>query len=169
MRAPGTSVKGVNVQSAVFVLRLVRDAAGVAAHRGGPRETDVVKRISVNEVSLQDLVESLSLLETPVVEKASFCSAKASSLESSLSELDSKVLGALAVSSGKLSTKLAGFQELHQQLPADSQVGIRSPSQSCRVELERVSESVPDPVTPLETAVTVQLDSRGGIYIPGTS
>ena len=55
-----------------------------------------------------------------MVEKAACCSDKVSSLESSLSELDNKVLGALAVSSGELSTKLAGFQELHQQLLADS-------------------------------------------------
>ena len=57
-----------------------------------------------------------------MVEKAACCSDKVSSLENSLSELDNKVLGALAVSSGELSTKLAGFQELHQQLLADSQV-----------------------------------------------
>ena len=54
-------------------LRLVRAAACVAAHRGGPDEPDVVRRISVLEVSLQDLVEPL---ETSVVEKVSFCSDK---------------------------------------------------------------------------------------------
>ena len=136
-------------------LRLVRDAACVAAHRGGPREPDVVKRMSVLEVSLQELVESLSSLETSVVEKAACCSDKVSSLESSLSELDNKVLGALAASSGELSTKLAGFQELHQQLLADSQVGRR-------VELERVAESVVVSESRSKAAVTVQLEKLEG-------
>ena len=143
-------------------LRLVRDAACVAAHRGGPREPDVVKRMSVLEVSLQELATSLSLLETSVVEKAVCCSDKVSSLESSLSELDNKVLGALAVSSGELSTKLAGFQELHQQLFADSQVGLRSDLQSCRVELERVAESVVVSESRSKAAVTVQLEKLEG-------
>ena len=145
-------------------LRLVRDAACVAAHRGGPREPDVVKRMSVLEVSLQELVQSLSSLETSVVvvEKAACCSDKVSSLESSLSELDTKVLGALAVSSGELSTKLAGFQELHQQLLADSQVGLRSELQSCRVELERVAESVVVSESRSKAAVTVQLEKLEG-------
>ena len=137
-------------------LRLVRDAACVAAHR-------VVKRMSVLEVSLQELVESLSSLETSVVEKAACCSDKVSSLESSLSELDNKVLGALAVSFGELSTKLAGFQELHQQLLADSQVGLRSELQSCRVDLERVAESVVVSESRSKAAVTVQLEKLEGM------
>ena len=143
-------------------LRLVRDAACVAAHRGGPREPDVVKRISVLEVSLQELVASLSSLETSVVQKAACCCDKVSCLESSLSELDNKVLGALAVSSEELSTKLAGFQELHQQLLADSQVVFRSELQSCRVELERVAESVPASESRSKAAVTVQLEKLEG-------
>ena len=95
------------------------------------------------EVSLQDLVESLALLETSLMEKVSFCSDKVLSLECSLSELGNKVLGALAQSSGSLCTKLAGLQELHQQLLADFLVGFRSELQRCRVELERVSERLP--------------------------
>ena len=163
MRAPRTGGKGVIVLSAVRLrLRLVRDAAWVAAHRGGPREPDVVKRMSVPEVSLQELVESLSSFETSVVEKAACCSDKVSSLESSLSELDNKVLGALAVSSGELFTKLAGFQEMHQQLLADSQVGLRSELQSCRVELERVAESVVVSESRSKAAVTVQLEKLEG-------
>ena len=56
-------------------------------------------------------------------------------LESSLSELDRKVLGALAVFSGELSMKLAGLQELHLQLLADCQVGLRSELPSCVLNL----------------------------------
>ena len=66
------------------------------------------------------------------------------------------------MSSGELSTKVAGFQEIHQQLLADSQVGLRSDLQRCRVELELVSESVPDSVTLLKAAVTVQLEKLEG-------
>ena len=158
MRAPRTGGKGVIVRSAVFVCAwFVMQLALLLTV-----EPDVVKRMSVLEVSLQELVESLSALETAVVEKAACCSDRVSSLESSLSELDNKVLGALAVSSGELSTKPAGFQELHQQLLADSQVGLRSELPSCRDELERVAESVVVSESLSKATVTVPLEKLEG-------